>query len=110
MFPARAYVDKCGQDITACAVYLTVLDQARQVWFSVREIIIVCQCFQIATWYDTDETGTIDLKAGVQIDPAPQGTLKKMNEGRDDERSLILPMCHWNFLSVTHDSFVWYFL
>lgn len=80
--PARGYVDKCGQSITACT-HQSVLDKARQGWyFSVREIIIVCQCFHIATWYDTDETGTIHLKAGVEIDPAPQRTLKKMNEDR----------------------------
>lgn len=95
--PARDYVDKCGPSVTVCSVYPTVLDKARpwQRWyFFVREIIIVCQCFQIATWCDTDETGTADLKACMEVDPAPPETLKKMNEDCDDEQSPILSMCN----------------
>lgn len=95
-------MDKCGQSITACSVYLAILDKARS-WQgrypSVREIRIVCQCFQIAIWYNTDEAGAWDLKAGVEVDPAPQETLKKMNEGYDDEPYLILSTSNWNFLS-----------
>lgn len=48
----------------------------------------------------------LGLKAGVQIDPAPQGKLKKINEDRDDGEPVILSVCYWSFLSMTHDSFV----
>lgn len=48
--------------------------------------------------------------AGEEVDPTPQVTLKKTNEDRDDERSLILSMCYWNFLFMTHGNFVLYFL
>lgn len=95
-------MDKCGQSIIACSVYLAILDKVRswQGWYpSVREIRIVCQCFQIAILYNTDEAGAWDLKAGVEVDPASQEALKKMNESRDDEPYLILSMSNWNFLS-----------
>lgn len=55
--PAKSFVDKCGKSITACAVNMTVLEmeRSRQDWcIFVREILIVCQCFQIAAWCDTD--------------------------------------------------------
>lgn len=68
--------------------------------------MIECQCLQIVVGCDPDETGAIDLKAGMGIDPAPRGKLKKLNDGCDDRRSLIFSMCYWNILSMTHDSFV----
>lgn len=61
--------------------------------------------FSDATWYDTDEAGAIDLRAGMEIDPAPQGKLKKVNVDRDDERFLIFSTCFWNFDAMDHDSF-----
>lgn len=71
-----------------------------------RDYTIVYKCFQIAAWYNTDETGTIDLKSDVEIDPAPQGRVKKwwMKTEMMDEL-LAFPhatgtLCPWHFCFI----------
>lgn len=39
------------------------------------------QSFQSASWYDTDEAEARELKASTEVNPVPQETLKKMNDG-----------------------------
>lgn len=83
--PAWARVDKCGQSTTTPVMYVTAPDTARSkhgCYFSIREVTALGRCFQITLWYDTDEAGAIDLRAAMEIDPAPQGRWKKMNEDK----------------------------
>lgn len=63
------------------------------------------QSFQSASWYDTDEAEARELKAGTEVNPVPQETLKKMRWPSDDESFAILSTSSWKFLSIYHNVF-----
>lgn len=87
-------------------VYLVVFTMTALIPLCQRDYNCVTVFFLIAVQYDTHEAKTKDLKAGVELDPAPQETLKKTKEGGDDEPSLILSIGDWNFLRIIYSGFV----
>lgn len=48
---------------------------------NVAKLSLLCEKKNQVFWNDTDEAEAGELKAGAKVNPVPQETLKKMNDG-----------------------------
>lgn len=94
--PSWAYMGKCGQCVSGCVHYDRAVPLCQREYNCVTVFPDCC-----IIWY----TWSWDQRA-QGWSWAPQETLKKMNEGGDDEPSLMLSISDWNVLPIIYSSFV----